>query len=82
MEGGQQGAVRLGLDVGERPAAPGQHHARRELGLLGVHDLAVRQVRALPAPAPGVERFDVVLTGPDGEVSVTVRAGCPRSRTG
>jgi hypothetical protein len=57
------------------PAAQAaQHHARRELGLLGVHDLAPRQVRALPAPAPGVERFDVVLTGPDGDVAVTVES--------
>src|SRR5215218_3109641 len=40
--------------TGLAPAAQAaQHHARRELGLLGVHDLAPRQVRALPAPAPG-----------------------------
>src|SRR3954467_4635612 len=51
-----------------------QHHARRELGLLGVQDLLPRRVRGLPSPAPGVERFDVVLTGPDGEVLVTVES--------
>jgi hypothetical protein len=51
-----------------------QHHARRELGLLGVPDLAPRRVHALPAPAPGIERFDVVLTGPDGDVLVTVES--------
>jgi Sucrase/ferredoxin-like len=57
------------------PAAQAaQHHARRELGLLGVQDLAPRRVRAVPAPAPGIERFDVVLTGPDGDVLVTVES--------
>ena len=57
------------------PAAQAaQHSARRELGLLGVHDLPVRQVRALPSPAPGVDRYDVVVTGPDGDVVVTVES--------
>src|SRR4051794_36188617 len=57
------------------PAAQAaQHHARRELGLLGVQDLAPRRVRAVPAPAPGIERFDVVLAGPDGDVLVTVES--------
>jgi sucrase/ferredoxin-like protein len=57
------------------PAAQAaQHAARQELGLLGVGDLPVRRVQALPAPAPGVDRFDVVLTGPDGDVVVTVES--------
>jgi hypothetical protein len=61
--------------AGLAPAAQAaQHHARRELGLLGVQDLAPRRVRAVPAPAPGIERFDVVLTGPDGDVLVTVES--------
>ena len=60
---------------GLAPAAQAaQHSARRELGLLGVSDLPVRRVRALPAPAPGVDRFDVVLAGPDGDVVVTVES--------
>jgi hypothetical protein len=60
---------------GLAPAAQAaQHSARHELGLLGVSDLPVRRVRALPAPAPGVDRFDVVLTGPDGDVVVTVES--------
>ncbi len=57
------------------PAAQAaQHHARGELGLLGVRDLPPRRVRALPAPAPGVDRFDVTLAGPDGDVLVTVES--------
>jgi hypothetical protein len=61
--------------AGLAPAAQAaQQHARRELGLLGVHDLPLRRVRGLPSPAPGVERFDVVLTGPDGDVLVTVES--------
>jgi hypothetical protein len=60
---------------GLAPAAQAaQHAARRELGLLGVTDLPVRRVQALPVPAPGVDRFDVVLTGPDGDVVVTVES--------
>jgi hypothetical protein len=61
--------------AGLAPAAQAaQHHARRELGLLGVHDLPPRRVRALDAPAPGTERFEVVLAGPDGDVVVTVES--------
>jgi hypothetical protein len=61
--------------AGLSPAAQAaQHHARRELGLLGVHDLPPRRVRALPSPAPGVERFEVVLADPDGDVLVTVES--------
>ncbi|MBB3675634.1 sucrase ferredoxin [Modestobacter versicolor] len=57
------------------PAAQAaQHHARGELGLLGVHDLPPRRVRALPAPAPGIDRFDVTLAGPAGDVLVTLES--------
>ena len=45
-----------------------------QLGLLGVQDLPPRRVRGLPSPAPGIDRFDVVLTGPDGDVRVTVES--------
>ena len=61
--------------AGLAPAAQAaQHHARVELGLLGVQDLPPRRVRALAPPAPGIEHFDVVLTGPDGDVLVTVES--------
>ncbi len=61
--------------AGLSPAAQAaQHHARRELGLLGILELPPRQVRALPSPAPGIERFDVVLAGPDGGITVTVES--------
>jgi hypothetical protein len=61
--------------AGLAPAAQAaQDHARRELGLLGVDDLPPRRVRALASPAPGVDRFDVVLAGPDGDLLVTVES--------
>lgn len=56
------------------PAQAAQQHARAELGLLGVGDLAPRGVRALPAPAIGVERWTVTLAGPSGDVVVTVES--------
>jgi Sucrase/ferredoxin-like len=55
------------------PAAQAaQHAARRELDLLGVDDLPVRSVHGLPGPGGGVERWEVALGGPDGELLVTV----------
>jgi hypothetical protein len=61
--------------AGLAPAAQAaQHHARLELGLVGVHDLVPRRVRAIADPAPGIERFDVVLAGPDSDVVVTVES--------
>jgi hypothetical protein len=45
-----------------------------ELGLLGVQDLPPRRVRGLASPAPGIERFEVLLAGPDGDVLVTVES--------
>jgi hypothetical protein len=61
--------------AGLAPAAQAaQHSARLELGLLGVHDLTPRRVQALPSPAPGVDRYDVVLAGPDGDVLVSVES--------
>jgi len=61
--------------AGLAPAAQAaQHHARAELGLLGVTDLPPRRVRAVVAPAPGIERFEVTLVGPDGDVVVAVES--------
>ncbi|WP_081866419.1 sucrase ferredoxin [Blastococcus sp. URHD0036] len=49
-----------------------QHHARTELGLLGVDDLPARRAtRVTPAGQP-VERWEVALAGADGDVLVTV----------
>jgi hypothetical protein len=57
------------------PAAQAaQHHARGELGLLGVHDLPPRRVRAVDTPTPGIERFEVTLAGPAGDVVVGVES--------
>jgi hypothetical protein len=56
------------------PVQAAQHHARAELGLLGVGDLVPREVRPLPAPAFGVERWAVTLAGPDGDIAVTVES--------
>jgi hypothetical protein len=57
------------------PAAQAaQHHARGELGLLGVADLVPRGVRTLDPPAAGTERFEVTMAGPDGDVVVTVES--------
>ena len=61
--------------AGLSPAAQAaQHHARAELGLLGVADLPPRRVRALEPAAAGVECFEVTLAGPDGDVVVTVES--------
>ncbi len=64
---------RAGLPM---PAQAAQAAAREELGLLGVDDLPPRSSRKLPGSdaeeAAGVERFEVVLAGPDGDVVVRV----------
>jgi Sucrase/ferredoxin-like len=62
---------RAGLPL---PGQAGQHFAREELGLLGVDDLPVRDVRALTAPGAAVERWAVTLAGPDGDVVATVQS--------
>lgn len=73
--GGQVAWAFLRGRAGLAPAAQAaQHHARGELGLLGVTDLSPRRVRGLPAPAPGIEQFEVTLAGPDGDVVVTVES--------
>jgi hypothetical protein len=56
------------------PTQAAQQHARAELGLLGVGDMVPREVRALPAPAVGVEQWSVTLAGPAGDVVVTVES--------
>jgi hypothetical protein len=56
------------------PVAAAQHAARTELGLLGVGDLLPVRSRALSAPGAEVERFEVALAGPAGEVLVTVES--------
>jgi hypothetical protein len=42
--------------------------------LLGVDDLPVRAVRPLAASGSGVERWEVILGGPEGDVVVTLRS--------
>jgi hypothetical protein len=72
LEAHAAGQVVLPLLRGRAGLAPAaqaaQAHARRELGLLGVDDLAPQRVDELESPAPGVDRYDVVLAGPDGDV--------------
>jgi hypothetical protein len=52
--------------AGLPPAAQAaQHDARVRLGLLGIDDLPVRSIRALP-PVGEVDRWAVVLDGPGG----------------
>ncbi|WP_169064200.1 sucrase ferredoxin [Geodermatophilus dictyosporus] len=62
---------RAGLSM---PAQAAQAAARESTGLLGVDDLPVRGSRRLPGTdaeeAEGVERFEVVLAGPAGDVVV------------
>jgi hypothetical protein len=56
------------------PGQAAQHHARGALGLLGVDDLPVVSIEALTAPGAEVERWTVVLSGPDGNVVVSVES--------
>ncbi|GAB3193512.1 hypothetical protein GCM10027261_09010 [Geodermatophilus arenarius] len=66
---------RAGLPL---PAQAAQQAARERLGLLGIDDLPVRGSRRLAATAAedadGVERFEVVLGGADGDVVVRVES--------
>jgi hypothetical protein len=56
------------------PGQAAQHEARRALGLLGLDDLPVREIRALTAPGVTVERWEVTLAGPDGAVVAAVES--------
>ncbi|MGY1746226.1 sucrase ferredoxin [Blastococcus sp. SYSU D00695] len=49
-----------------------QHHARAELGLLGVEDLPARRATRLTPAGQAVERWEVALAGVDGDVVVTL----------
>jgi hypothetical protein len=51
-----------------------QHHARGELGLLGVDDLPVVAIRQLTRPGEEIERWVVTMAGPDGEVVAAVES--------
>ncbi len=51
-----------------------QHGARQALGLLGVDDLPVLAVRSVGRSAGDVERWQVTLSGPDGEVVAAVES--------
>jgi hypothetical protein len=62
---------RAGLPL---PAQAAQHFARQELGLLGVDDLPPRGVRTLTPPGAEVERWEVTLGGPDGDLVATVES--------
>jgi hypothetical protein len=56
------------------PAQAAQHAARTELGLLGVDDLPVREIRAQTAPGAEIERWQVVLEGRDSPVVARVES--------
>jgi hypothetical protein len=51
-----------------------QQHARTRLGLLGIDDLPVTDVRALAPPGAGIERWTVTMSGPAGDVVATVES--------
>ena len=61
------------------PGQAAQHHARQELGLLGIHDLAVVSIETRTPPGAEVERWVVVLAGPEGNVTAEVESR-PSSR--
>ena len=54
------------------PAQAGHQLVREELGLLGVDDVRTTAVRSLTPPGEEVERWEVDLVVPDGELTVTV----------
>ncbi|TFV81278.1 sucrase ferredoxin [Blastococcus sp. CT_GayMR16] len=56
------------------PGQAAQHHARGELGLLGLDDLPVSSVRPTTAPGAEVERWIVTMAGPDGQVVASVES--------
>jgi hypothetical protein len=51
-----------------------QQHARAELGLLGIEDLPITGVRTLSSPGAEIERWTVTMTGPAGDVVVSVES--------
>ena len=56
------------------PGQAAQHHARAELGLLGIDDLPVVSVQSRPHAGTDVERWLVTLAGPDGTVTAEVES--------
>src|SRR5687767_4418663 len=56
------------------PGQAAQHHARAELGLLGVDDLAVVSVESRSPTGADAERWLVTLAGPDGTVTAAVES--------
>jgi hypothetical protein len=59
------------------PGQAAQHHARGELGLLGVDDLPVVSIEPLSPPGAEIERWTVTLRGPDGNVVMSVESHPP-----
>ena len=56
------------------PGQAAQHHARGELGLLGLDDLPVTSVQPQTSPGADVERWVVTMAGPDGPVVAEVES--------
>jgi hypothetical protein len=56
------------------PVQAAQRHAREELGLFGVGDLAPVSVAETSVAGSGVERWTVVLSGPSGPVALEVES--------
>jgi hypothetical protein len=56
------------------PGQAAQHFARGELGLFGIDDLPVVSVEQRTPPGSEVERWLVILAGPDGEVVTSVES--------
>ncbi|MGY1719785.1 sucrase ferredoxin [Blastococcus sp. SYSU DS0552] len=56
------------------PVQAAQHYAREELGVLGVDELPPVRSTRREAADPGAERWEVILTGPAGPVTVTVES--------
>ena len=77
----QRGQVALPWLRGRAGVAPpgqaAQHHARAELGLLGLDDLPVTSVTSVTPQASSeaeIERWVVTLSGPDGPVVASVES--------
>jgi hypothetical protein len=56
------------------PGQAAQHHARGELGLLGLDDLPVTSVQPMTSPGADVERWVVTMDGPTAPVVASVES--------
>ena len=56
------------------PGQAAQHHARGELGLLGLDDLPVTSVQPMTSPGADVERWIVTMAGPSAPVVASVES--------